>query len=129
MGGTPFFSQEIENIDLLGYFEHFLAQKVTILKNRSKQSFGVVLKCFKLLLAIFRDFVNFCRFWLIFYLVRSFLKGGGGTPFLAERVLTLDPLCSCHFCTLRHTCYMTPRTSGRTNGTHCIYISKAWPDY
>jgi hypothetical protein len=46
-GGTPFFSQGIENIDILGYF---VAQKVTkYSKNRSKQHFGVVLKCFKLL--------------------------------------------------------------------------------
>jgi hypothetical protein len=27
-GGTPFFSQEKENIDILGNFEHFVAQKV-----------------------------------------------------------------------------------------------------
>jgi hypothetical protein len=43
--GTPFFSQEIENINILGYFGHFVAQKVTkyskIAQNSLLESFKV----------------------------------------------------------------------------------------
>jgi hypothetical protein len=43
VGGSPFFCQEIESIDILGYFGPFVAQKVTkyskIARNSLLESF------------------------------------------------------------------------------------------
>jgi hypothetical protein len=78
VGDTPFFSQEIENTDILGYFGHLVAQKVTkYSKNRSKNPFNVVLKCFKLLLAIFRSFVNFLPIFVDFLLSKIIFERVG----------------------------------------------------
>jgi hypothetical protein len=50
IGGTLFFRQEKENIDIFGHFGHFVSLKVPKYSKIAYNSpLGVVLKCFKLL--------------------------------------------------------------------------------
>jgi hypothetical protein len=56
-------------------FGHFVAQKVPKCSKPLKTAFGGRFKVFLATIRSFRDFDNFCRFWLIFYLERDLLKG------------------------------------------------------
>jgi hypothetical protein len=80
VGGVPFFSAREKKYFDFCYLGALLGPKgAETLKNRSKHPLKVVLRRLKLLKAIFHDVIDFlsifCRFWLIFYLVRDFLKG------------------------------------------------------
>jgi hypothetical protein len=98
VGGTLFSAWEKENIEILGNFGHFGDQKASKCSKIAQNSlWGRYLKQFS-------EKNHFFLIWLIFYLIKEFLKSRGGTTFLAERVwvplliLTYNPQWYLPFC-------------------------------